>query len=240
MRIAIVSDIHANLTALEAVIADLKHQGPDLIVHGGDLMAGGARPAEVIDRIRELQWPGVYGNTDEMLWEPERLDAALQGPQFDKMKEILLKEIIPAARIAIGDERLAWLQSLPLEHRAGDFAVVHASPGDTWRSPAANASDEELERVYGALGCPRVIYGHIHQSFVRRLPGLTVVNAGSVSQSFDGDPRAAYAIIDAGSATIRRVEYNVEEEIAQLEARRDPYAQYMAQVLRTARPAPFP
>ena len=60
MRIAIVSDIHANLTALEAVITDLRKTGAELVVHGGDLMGGGPRPAEVIDRVREMNWPGVY------------------------------------------------------------------------------------------------------------------------------------------------------------------------------------
>ena len=240
MRIAIVSDIHANLTALEAVVADLEQQRPDLVVQGGDLISGGSRPAEVIDRVRDLNWPGVHGNTDEMVWAPERLEAALQAPALARMREILLTEIVPATRDAIGEARLAWLKALPLEFRAFDLAVVHASPGDVWRSPAANAPDDELEQAYRSLGCGRVVFGHIHQPFVRRLPALTVINAGSVSLSYDGDPRAAYAIVDDGSAEIRRVEYDVEAEIACLVAARDPYAQWTAQVLRTARPAPFP
>lgn len=66
MRIAVVSDIHANLTALNAVVADLRQTSPDLVVMGGDLMNGGPRPAEVIDRVREMNWAGVYGNTDEI------------------------------------------------------------------------------------------------------------------------------------------------------------------------------
>jgi len=240
MRIAIVSDIHANLTALEAVVADLQQQRPDLVVQGGDLLSGGARPADVIDRVRDLKWPGVYGNTDEMVWAPDRLEAALQAPSLARMRDILVTEIIPAMRDAIGDERLAWLRALPVEFRATDLAVVHASPGDVWRSPAANATDEELEQTYGRLASGRVVFGHIHQSFVRHLPSLTVVNSGSVSMSYDGDPRAAYAIVDDDRVTIRRVEYNVEEEIAQLVAARDPYADWTARVLRTARPAPFP
>ena len=240
MRIAIVSDIHANLTALEAVVADLKQQRPDLVVQGGDLISGGSRPAEVIDRVRDLNWPGVYGNTDEMVWAPDRLETALQAPAFERMREALLTEIIPATRAAIGETRLAWLQALPLEYRAADLAVVHASPGDVWRSPAANATDDELDQAYRRLGCGRAVFGHIHQSFVRRLPALTVVNPGSVSLSYDGDPRAAYAIIEDDNVVIRRVEYDVEEEIACLVAARDPYAQWTAQVLRAARPAPFP
>jgi predicted phosphodiesterase len=79
MRVAVVSDIHGNLTALDAVIADIRRAGADVVVHGGDLVSGGPRPAEVIDRIRDVGWPGVYGNTDEMLWRPDRMSARLEA-----------------------------------------------------------------------------------------------------------------------------------------------------------------
>jgi predicted phosphodiesterase len=72
MRVAVVTDIHGNRRALEAVLADLKRIAPDLIVHGGDLVFGGTHPADVIDEIRTLGWPGVLGNTDEMLWTQKR------------------------------------------------------------------------------------------------------------------------------------------------------------------------
>ena len=65
MRIAIVSDIHGNVTALDAMIRDLQAVGTDLIVHGGDLVGNGSAPAEVIDRVRELKWPGVCERRDE-------------------------------------------------------------------------------------------------------------------------------------------------------------------------------
>ena len=242
MRIAVVSDIHANLIALEAVIADLETQRPDLVVQGGDLVAGGAGAAAVIDRVRDLGWPSVYGNTDEMLWAPERLDAALPSPQFDRMKGVLATDVIPAIRAAIGDARLAWLQSLPAGWSSpdADLAVVHASPGDAWRSPAAGALDADLLRTYQPLGRRRVVFGHIHASFVRRIGEVTIANAGSVSLSYDGDPRAAYALIDADRVEIRRVAWDVEAEIARLVAAGDPYADYTAKVLRTGRPAPFP
>src|SRR5215472_239228 len=73
MRVAVVTDIHGNRRALQAVLADLKHVAPDLILHGGDLVFGGTRPADVIDEIRSLGWPGVLGNTDEVLWTEEWL-----------------------------------------------------------------------------------------------------------------------------------------------------------------------
>src|SRR5260370_36711501 len=73
MRIAIISDIPGNLTALDAVAADLNRAKPDLVLHGGDWAASGSQPVEVIDLISQLGWPGVIGNTDEMLWTPEAL-----------------------------------------------------------------------------------------------------------------------------------------------------------------------
>ena len=71
MRVAIVSDVHGNLTALDAVVADVERRAPDVVLHGGDLALMGAQPAAVIDRVRELGWPGVVGNTDEALWRGE-------------------------------------------------------------------------------------------------------------------------------------------------------------------------
>jgi predicted phosphodiesterase len=75
MRIAIVSDIHGNRTAFEAVLSDLRQTSPDLILHGGDLADGGSSPAEIVDRIRDLGWPGVVGNTDETLSMPEAFES---------------------------------------------------------------------------------------------------------------------------------------------------------------------
>jgi predicted phosphodiesterase len=72
MRIAIVSDIHGNRTAFEAVLADLEQTSPDLILHCGDLADSGSSPAEIVDRIRDLGWQGVVGNTDETLFAPSR------------------------------------------------------------------------------------------------------------------------------------------------------------------------
>ena len=72
MRVAVLSDIHANLTALDAVVADIRMHAPDAVVVGGDLVGSGSRPAEVIDRIREIDWPVIQGNSDEMLWNAAR------------------------------------------------------------------------------------------------------------------------------------------------------------------------
>lgn len=239
MRVAVVSDIHGNVTALDAVIADLKHVGADLVVHGGDLVGGGSSAADVIDRVRDLGWPGVYGNTDEMLWRPSRVSETLQAPQLRRVHDFLMTYTIPATLEAIGEQRLAWLRALPVGWGSGDLAVVHAAPEDAWHSVFATAPDDELESVYGRLAARSVVYGHIHQPFVRRLKAFVLVNSGSVSQSFDGDPRAAYALIEDDRIEIRRVEYDVEKEIARLPAG-DPFAVSTAQTLRTGRYAPLP
>src|SRR5258708_6273877 len=113
MRIAILSDIHGNRTAFEAVLADLEQTSPDLILHGGDLADGGASPVEIVDRIRDLGWQGVVGNTDEMLFMPESLqELARQSPELRPLFAAV-EEMAVATREALGAERLGWLRRLP-------------------------------------------------------------------------------------------------------------------------------
>src|SRR5580704_8149436 len=106
MRVAIVSDVHGNLRAFEAVLADLRQVAPDLVVHGGDLVYGGTRPAEIVDQIRALAWPGVRGNTDEMLWSAESLNefAAKTLQLGAHLRRI--QDLIPPTVAGLGEERL--------------------------------------------------------------------------------------------------------------------------------------
>lgn len=235
MRIAVVSDIHGNLTALEAVLADLRLSCPDLTFHGGDLAANGARPAEVVDRIRDLGWPGVCGNTDEMLWAPETLTQF--GAKALSLQHLVatLQEIASATRARLGEDRMSWLQRLPRAQRQDTVALVHASPGDLWRAPLATATDSELLSVYGGLCAPVAIYAHIHHPYVRRLEAFTVANTGSVSLSHDGDTRASYLLIDGPNVTIRRVEYDLDREAETLLRSDLPQREWLCQNLRAGR-----
>jgi predicted phosphodiesterase len=241
MRIAIVSDIHGNRTAFEAVLADLRQTSPDLILHGGDLPQGGSSPAEIVDRIRELGWHGVVGNTDEMLFRPESLtEFASELPQLQSLWAAI-EDMAEATREALGEERLAWLSALPRVQILGSMALVHASPGDLWRAPAPEASDAELQSVYSPLGQPMAVYGHIHRSYVRNVPGansleMTVVNTGSVSLSYDGDRRAAYLLLDDLKPQIRRVEYDVDRELKALAGCGLPHSDWVARILESASP----
>jgi putative phosphoesterase len=238
VRIAVVSDIHANLTALEAVIADLRKVAPDLVVHGGDLCSG-SRAAEVIDRIRGLGWPGVYGNVDELLWDPDKADRYLASVGLHSMRGIVRQQF-DFTVAALGPERLAWLHALPIRWQGHDLTVVHASPDDVWRSPGPEATDEELVRAYGVLGTARVVYGHIHRPFVRRLPSFILANSGCLSLSYDGDPRAAYAVVDDDGIEIRRVEYDIEREARAMVDAGFPDAAWMSEILRKAQYVPPP
>jgi len=246
MRVAIVSDIHGNRTAFEAVLAHLKLTSPDLVFHGGDLADAGSSPAEIVDRIRDLGWPGVAGNTDEMLFSPESLqEFAEPRPHLQPIFQAI-EEMAEATREALGEERLAWLRSLPRSQTYGPMALVHASPESLWVAPAPEASDAELDAVFGPLDKPVAVYAHIHCGFVRRIAGGSqasgqiVANTGSVSLSYDGDRRASYLLLDTSEpaplAAIRRVEYDLERETRALALCGLPHADWIAKTLESARP----
>jgi len=235
MRLAVVSDIHGNRRAFEAVLNDLRQTSPDVVLHGGDLVGSGASSAEIVDQIRHLGWRGVMGNTDEMMARPESFEAfAGERPNLERFWTPI-REMAAFEREALGDERIAWLGSLPGAATEGDVVVVHASPESAWSSPGLSASDEELESTYDAQGAITV-YGHIHCAFARQLPHRLIVNSGSAGLSYDGDQRAAYVLLENGSATIRRVEYDVEGEVRELAASGLPHWEWIARTLRAAAP----
>jgi putative phosphoesterase len=236
MRVAIVSDIHGNRTAFEAVLADLLQTSPDLILHGGDLGDTGSSPVEVVDRIRDLGWQGVAGNTDEMMFDPESLTRFASGlPQLKSLFDTI-GEMAEAARETMGEDRLAWLRALPRAQIHEHFALVHASPETAWRAPMDSAADADLASAYGPLGRPVVVYGHIHRPYIRTISGVVVANSGSVGLPHDGDRRAAYLLLDDSEPSIRRVEYQVDRELKLLAACRRPHADWIARILQSASP----
>jgi predicted phosphodiesterase len=233
MRTAIVADIHGNLPALEAVVADIERRQPDRVLHAGDLALAGAQPAEVVDRVRELGWPGVAGNVDELLGNPGQLQVQLdRAPQLEPLLRMLFEAYAPATRERLGEDRLAWLAELPAEHREGAIRVLHASPGDLWRAPMPDAPDEELLETYGPADGGIVVCGHIHLPYVREMDSLTVANTGSAGNPFDGDPRAAYLWIEDGEPRTIRVDYDVEREVELTLASGYPDAERIAEMRR--------
>jgi len=217
MRVAVVSDVHGNLTAFDAVLADIQRREPDLVLHGGDLALMGAQPAEVVDRVRELGWLGVVGNTDEALWRPQEQRRQEElAPKLAALLSLIFREYAPATLELLGEERVAWLRGLPDQQRVEDLVLVHAAPNDLWRAPLPDAEDDELSAVYAPLDAATAVYGHIHRPYTRALTHLTIANSGSVGMPWDGDPRACYLLMEDGRPELVRVEYDVEREAALL------------------------
>jgi len=241
MRTAILSDIHGNRTAFEAVVTDLQQTSPDLILHGGDLADSGSSPVEIVDRIRDLGWQGVVGNTDEMLFRPESLEEFASQSAAPSSLWTMIREMAAVTRTMLGEERIGWLRGLPRIQIQGEMALVHASPESPWRAPTPEASDDELESVFGPLGQPISVYGHIHRPYTRKVPSLhvgerLVANTGSVSLSYDGDRRASYLLLDGPTPTIRRVGYHLEKELKALSCCGLPHADWIAKNLRASSP----
>jgi putative phosphoesterase len=236
MRVAVLSDIHGNLTAFEAVLADVRQCSPDLVLHGGDLADPGSSPVEIVDHVRSLGWPGVMGNTDEMLVQPQSLEDFARQSSAPPTLWNMIRQIASVTRSVLGEERLAWLSKLPLVKTQADFALVHATPESCWRTPPIEATDAELEKLYGSLGRPMVIFGHTHRPFIRGIAGQPrlLINTGSVGLSYDGDPRASYLILDESIPSIRRVDYDMEKELKALAACGLPGAEWTAEMLRTS------
>ena len=199
--LALLYDVHGNLPALEAVIADAEAAGAGGWILGGDYALFGGWPAATVARLRELErasW--IRGNGERWTADP---DAAPENP--------VVPGAIAAAREALGPDVVADLASLPFSCPHEGMLVCHGSPLSDVRSfaPEVEDEDEDAELLDGT-DAPRVIFGHTHLPFARTTAsGIELVNPGSVGMPFDGDPRAAYALL-AGDGRIehRRVEYD--------------------------------
>lgn len=209
MRIAIVSDIHGNLLALDAVMDDVARQSPDEVWCGGDLGWGGPWAQECIARVRAEGWRCVRGNTD--IWitgDPQTITS--------KEERALLEELASLHNISPGDAR--WLSELPLGYTpAGSILLVHGTPNSPFVGPLPDAPAAEFAPYEDRAQV--VVYGHVHHAFIRRLAGGTIVaNTGAVGMPKDDDT-ASYLIIDRDGTDItmrhRRVEFDRRAVIAQ-------------------------
>jgi diadenosine tetraphosphatase ApaH/serine/threonine PP2A family protein phosphatase len=198
--LACLYDVHGNLPALEAVLADAAAQGAERYVLGGDYALFGGWPVETVARLRELEpalW--VRGNGERWSADPA---AAPENP--------VVQGAIAAVREALGEELLADLAALPERGEHTTMLICHASPPSDVRSFFPQPADDEAELLAGVTHT-RVLFGHTHLPF-RRISttrGIELVNPGSVGMPFDGDTRAAYALIHRDRRVEhRRVEYD--------------------------------
>jgi diadenosine tetraphosphatase ApaH/serine/threonine PP2A family protein phosphatase len=197
--LALLYDVHGNLPALEAVIADAEAAGAGGWILGGDYALFGGWPAETVARLRELEAAGwIRGNGERWTAEPDSApdNAVVPGA-------------IAAAREALGPDVVADLASLPFSCPHDGTLICHGSPLSDVRSFAPDAAEDDEELLDGTQAA-RVVFGHTHVPFARTTAnGTALVNPGSVGMPFDGDPRAAYALLtDDGRIEHRRVRYD--------------------------------
>jgi predicted phosphodiesterase len=208
MTTGLLYDVHGNLAALEAVLADAA--GIDAWVLGGDYASFGPRPAEVVARLEALEgavW--IRGNWDR--WQG--------GDTADLPDDADLREGLAAVREALGEATAARLAALPATHRAGDTLFCHACPANDMDSFLPQPGEHDRELLAGT-DARRVVFGHTHLAFARELDGVALVNPGSVGMPFDGDPRAAWAVLhDDGRVEHRRVAYDLDATAADLPQR---------------------
>lgn len=224
MRIAVLSDPHGDLVALNKVISDLEAASPiDEVLMGGDLAQGGSQPAEVVDEIRRRDWVSVRGNADELVIRVADGDGTNE-PIFEAHGEKIPDAVVSRARWSagqLGPERIQYLRSLPLSIQRGPFpfgmiVLVHATPWSTEDVVLPDADMAIAERMVRSSGARLLVYGHIHTAYHRRVGDGVILSAGAVSGSNDADPRPAYTILTLGdgiSTEVRRVDWPLEERL---------------------------
>jgi putative phosphoesterase len=194
---ALVYDVHGNLPALEAVLADA-HEA-DRFILGGDYALFGGWPKETIERLQALPALWIRGNGERWTAHPE-----------DAPDNPIARPGIEAARTALGAQLVADLAALPATAAEGDTLICHGSPVSDVRSFFPEPADDEAELLAGVTA-KRLVFGHTHLPFRRTANGIELINPGSVGMPFDRDPRAAYALVhDDGTVEHRRVQYDHE------------------------------
>ena len=249
-RLAVLSDVHGNLLALEAILADLAAQGtPDAVWALGDLVAFCPWPTETLARLRAL--PGIallQGNTDRYLFTGRRPVFPVRSPEEWATMPTRLAERDANFRWTV--ERLSYtdyefLRDLPprLEMEVPDYGrvvAVHATPTDDEATLYPDTPDDQIRPHLSGLEARLLLYGHTHRPMDRVVDGIRLVNDGSAGLPLDGDPRPAYALLDfAGgqcAVTIRRVAYDVEAVVAELERVEHPARAWVTRTLRHAAP----
>ena len=218
---AIISDIHANLEALEAVLADIKQQGITEIFCLGDIIGYGPNPCECIDRINSCKLC-LLGNHDQAaLFDPEGFNASAERAVFWTRRQL------ETGGGANSDKRWEFLGELPRVHRETNFMYVHGSarnPLNEYVFPEDIYNQRKMERIFSLVE-KYCFQGHTHIPgvFTEDLnflapeeidfkyelgPKKVLVNVGSVGQPRNGDPRSSYVVLDGNMIHFKRVEYD--------------------------------
>lgn len=213
MKIAIISDIHANLPALEAVLAharSLKTQGFWCL---GDLVQFNAFPHEVVKTIRKLGIPCIHGNIDRRVMD---LRPLVKSTPFEDIPED--QQPFAWSYNQLSKKDRAYMDDLPqamlLKFKGHRFLLTHGSPAANDDPIQLDTAEERLAELAGMTEANFILCGHTHQPFTRQSGSTVFINPGSVGRTIDHDPRASYCILDIHKgrvdAQFYRVEYNLQ------------------------------
>jgi predicted phosphodiesterase len=222
-RCALIADVHANLPALEAVLADIQGRSVDATYHLGDLVGYAPWPNEVVALLAAAGIPGVAGNYDSTVaTDAEHCGCRAESPA----QEALAHESYGWTLAQANAETKRWLRALPFRidlrpgggHRSGPtMRLFHGAPTLNtlyWDESRADDFARKMAAKLGAIEGDALVFGHTHVPWKREIDGIAFVNAGSVGRPKDGDPRASWAIAtwDGDRIDIRhvRTQYDVE------------------------------
>ena len=222
MRIAALYDIHGNLPALEAVLADVKEAEADTLLIGGDVVPG-PMPSECLDLIaaQELPTRFIRGNGEADV-------VAVYDGEIPTRVPDAFRGVIRWVAERLSRSQRDWLASWPLtaslpESPWGEVLFCHATPRDDNEIFTERTPTERLLPVFEATGASVVICGHTHMPFDRAVGAIRIVNAGSVGLPF-GDPAASWALVEPDAITLRRTDYDVDRATARAAATGYPIA----------------
>jgi putative phosphoesterase len=233
-RVAVITDIHANLPALEAALGRIDELGIDRIYCGGDLVGYGPHPDEVCALIERRAIPTIYGNYDDAIARDEHdCGCAYITPHDREIGQLSVEWTLVNTGRAAKD----FMRELPFELRfeaAGTSVhLVHGSPRKVNEYLFEDKPDSLYERLAAAEGADMLVFGHTHRPWVRDFGGVRFVNCGSVGKPKDGDPRAAFAVISGNEVTIERVVYDARTVAAEVKQAGLP-AEFAAKLLIAA------
>jgi len=214
-RIAILSDLHGNSAATRAVLADIDAVAPGRVYCLGDLVGYGPAPNETIDLVRERGIPTIMGNYDDGVgWDRDDCGCAYKDASERERGQASLMW----TRATATPDRKAWLRDLPPEIRLEiggmRLRLVHGSPRRINEYLFEDRDAQSLARIARSADCDVLLFGLTHIPWTRTIEGVRMINTGSVGKPKDGDPRAAWVLLEIepdGSlhSTVHRVDYPI-------------------------------
>jgi diadenosine tetraphosphatase ApaH/serine/threonine PP2A family protein phosphatase len=210
LRVAALYDVHGNVHALEAVVAEVADA--DVVLFGGDL-ASGPLPRETIDLARSV------GNAQFLLGNADVLSSPVP-PEWEEARRWVEAQL--------GDEYIEWLANLPFSWTADETLYVHANPVDYFEVVTERTAAQRVRELLDGVAERRVVTGHVHIQYQREVDGTLWVGAGSVGMPYADRPGAYWALLTPDAVELRRTDYDLERAAAAIRASGYPKAEELA------------